>query len=632
MATARLDELKARFDENPRRYFAPYANELRKHGDFHQAIAICRTHLVAQPAHVSGHIVLAQALHEAGEIDDARTAFEAALGIDPENLIALRYMGDIARERGEIETAKSWYTRVLEADPRNEEIATLLRTLSAPPSDSPPPAVPVAPPLMMGLEYAPPSAPHEPAPAPSAPAPSPAPSVKDEFEQPAAAPNEPRVVESAPSAPGPEAATPPMAQSEAVQAPAPSPSEDEVPPPVIDVYAPAEEYTADIPEDVIGYDSSWERELESSLDTSAQSSDDLWVPKPTPAADLSDYEAAPDPFIEDQLLDDEALTSQQASPADNGTPAPELDSWFDEEALTTPESHAPAHDRVDAGEPSAEQAAPPASSHSEPAPETPAGSAADWAAAPSPTPQGALSESDRPAEMPFVTETLAELYVQQGFRDEALTIYRQLVASDPTNEALKRRLEELEGAGPAASAAKSAAPMETARAGVSVRVFFGRLARRKPARSAGSDGAGSHGGTSAQAQAPERSTDRPEDVRAAPASEERREPSALSELFAAAKPSSADASAASTLASAFTDPPGQSAPSGRPTRMAERELSLDHLFREAPRSPSEPTTLDDFYANPQSSGAAPTRDGASADDGSDDLQQFTAWLEGLRKK
>ena len=94
MANARLEELKARFDENPRRYFAPYANELRKTGDLAQAVSICRSHLAVQPGHVSGHIVLAQALSESGSLDESRAEFEAALELDPENLIALRAMGD----------------------------------------------------------------------------------------------------------------------------------------------------------------------------------------------------------------------------------------------------------------------------------------------------------------------------------------------------------------------------------------------------------------------------------------------------------------------------------------------------------------------------------------------------------
>ena len=55
-SSARLDELTRKFEENPRRYFAPLANEHRKSGDLDQAIGLCRTHLPQQPAHISGHI------------------------------------------------------------------------------------------------------------------------------------------------------------------------------------------------------------------------------------------------------------------------------------------------------------------------------------------------------------------------------------------------------------------------------------------------------------------------------------------------------------------------------------------------------------------------------------------------
>src|SRR5688500_15455166 len=93
----RIDELRRKFDENPRRYFAPLANEFRNSGDFEQAILTCQEFLPQQPGHMSGHIVYGQALYEAGRLDDSRGVFETALSLDPENLIALRHLGDIAR-------------------------------------------------------------------------------------------------------------------------------------------------------------------------------------------------------------------------------------------------------------------------------------------------------------------------------------------------------------------------------------------------------------------------------------------------------------------------------------------------------------------------------------------------------
>ena len=97
----RIDELKRKFDENPRRYFAPLANEFRKGGDLDQAILICEEFLPQQPGHMSGHIVYGQALFESGRLDEARGVFETALSLDPENLIALRHLGDIAGRQGD---------------------------------------------------------------------------------------------------------------------------------------------------------------------------------------------------------------------------------------------------------------------------------------------------------------------------------------------------------------------------------------------------------------------------------------------------------------------------------------------------------------------------------------------------
>src|SRR5690349_15392691 len=138
--SSRIDELRKKFDENPRRYFAPLANEYRKLGDFDQAIFICQEFLPQQPGHMSGHIVYGQALFEGGRHEEARTVFETALTLDPENLIALRHLGDIARAFGDLVSARGWYQRVLDADPRNDEIAEILQNLGGalPGVESPP--------------------------------------------------------------------------------------------------------------------------------------------------------------------------------------------------------------------------------------------------------------------------------------------------------------------------------------------------------------------------------------------------------------------------------------------------------------------------------------------------------------
>src|SRR3954463_1465146 len=130
-SSARIDELRKKFDENPRRYFAPLANEYRKVGDFDQAIFICQEYLPQQPGHMSGHIVFGQALFEAKRLPEAKTVFETALSLDPENLIALRPLAAISRDLGDTANAKTWYERVLQADPRNEEVVAIMAQLGS---------------------------------------------------------------------------------------------------------------------------------------------------------------------------------------------------------------------------------------------------------------------------------------------------------------------------------------------------------------------------------------------------------------------------------------------------------------------------------------------------------------------
>ncbi|MDQ6718177.1 MAG: tetratricopeptide repeat protein, partial [Gemmatimonadota bacterium] len=65
-----------------------------------------------------------------------------------------------------------------------------------------------------------------------------------------------------------------------------------------------------------------------------------------------------------------------------------------------------------------------------------------------------------PPPQAFVTETMAELYLAQGFRDRAVNVFRQLVALRPEDERLRNRLAELAGLTPPVEPA-TAAPAET---------------------------------------------------------------------------------------------------------------------------------------------------------------------------
>src|SRR3982751_5031502 len=127
----RLRELQEKFEENPRRYFAPLANEYRKGGQPKRAIEICRAQLAQMPGHMSGQIVYGQALYEAGEFDEARDVFQRALTLDPDNLIALRSLGDMSLQGGNTVEARSWYMRLLEADPKDTAVISLVSEIDA---------------------------------------------------------------------------------------------------------------------------------------------------------------------------------------------------------------------------------------------------------------------------------------------------------------------------------------------------------------------------------------------------------------------------------------------------------------------------------------------------------------------
>jgi tetratricopeptide (TPR) repeat protein len=505
----RIEELKKKFDENPRRYFAPLANEYRKAGDLQQAISICQAHLPQQPGHMSGHIVYGQALFEARQFDQARTVFETALALDPENLIALRYLGDIAFELGDRSGARGWYTRVLETDPRNEEIAALMAAMGAEERG--------------GTSRE------------SGPVPTP-------------------VMEAASAAEAPRA-------QPAAEVPAPRPSGEAISrPPFAD--------------------------------------------KPA--------ETAPPTSADAEL---EKLFARPAEPPSPPAPPPGAPAGFSPLAgFGGPAmSDAP---------PSLERPAPSLSD---------AGARAQPPVAPTATSAG---------EVGFVTETMAELYLKQGFPDRALGVYQQLVAQNPDDRPLRERMERVErdvrstGGGTGAGARAPGREATHSGRGPTVRQFLAKIGGRGVAGRGRGVAPPPGGGprTSGEFRAQQ------EHATHAAAG------GSIDALFGGAAPSHEDVAAASALADAFK-PAGTSGGTpdaligGRPAHPAATELSLDHVFREGGSSPggrsSAPVSYDQFFSQPAQPNASSSHGAANTvppDAGSDDIEQFNAWLQGLKKK
>jgi hypothetical protein len=131
-----------------------------------------------------------------------------------------------------------------------------------------------------------------------------------------------------------------------------------------------------------------------------------------------------------------------------------------------------------------------------------------------------------------------------------------------------------------------------------------------------------------------------QDPETASPSEQARPRSSLEDLFPDAPVTPRSEAAAQTLATAF----GRAEPQGRPTRAASSELSLDNVFRGAPEGAAPVDggfSFDQFFSDALPEGgdvAAPTMSppetGRSSGGGDDahDIEQFTAWLEGLKKR
>lgn len=643
-SSPRIEELRKKFEENPRRYFAPLANEYRKAGDIEQAIAICREYLPQQPGHMSGHIVYGQALYEARQVDEAKSVFETALSLDPENLIALRHLGDIALMVGDAAGARAWYGRVLEADPRNEEIQAQLARLDQTESAAPTPVVTPT------IEPRPEPAAATEGAAPSSPMPTPS--------------SAPTVVVSAirPPTPRPPVEEPvdrPLETVPAESAPAdlaitlqPTPA---VPPPAIE--PPVIEKSAHAP---IG------------LEPTSMAPQETFGTQPTVPLDVSivekiaqQREAAPMASFSVEGLETTSIASQ----------SPEAPTHAPEGHASPPEQEQPPAPPapVQASEPEAVpelvvEELPAESAAATPAPaddlplldigDIPVGAAARAAAATTPevpsAPQPGLEpgadanappvaelelDTRAPDSGPFVTETMAELYLHQGHAEDALRVYRALLEQRPDDLRLQEKIAALTAlSAPAAPAehppahASTPAPTRDAtapRVGRSIREMLVAIAMRRPGSAAGEPVHAANGGTPASEPA------------AVPVAQDQRPrlDDRLSVLFGAVESAPPDESAALVLAQAFMELNGleegrAAVVSGAPAHPANSELSLDAVFKADDDKPAPASFSFDQFFSQRATAEHPTPASSAVTDARprDDATQFTKWLEGLKQR
>ncbi len=83
-----------------------------------QAVEICKEFLREQPGSVAGRVIYGLALYRAGQTEAAAEQFYQVLSVDPDNLVALKYLGDMRFAEGDEVAAMANYCRILEIDPQ----------------------------------------------------------------------------------------------------------------------------------------------------------------------------------------------------------------------------------------------------------------------------------------------------------------------------------------------------------------------------------------------------------------------------------------------------------------------------------------------------------------------------------
>lgn len=107
-------------------YWPARAAKLLEAKAYSQVIALCRENLDEDGSIWSGRIIYALALFHSEQLEGAEKQFHQVLSWDPDNLVALKHLGDIRHAQNDQFGAMSHYQRVLEIDPDCKGLRTEL--------------------------------------------------------------------------------------------------------------------------------------------------------------------------------------------------------------------------------------------------------------------------------------------------------------------------------------------------------------------------------------------------------------------------------------------------------------------------------------------------------------------------
>ncbi len=130
MALSEIEKLERRYADNPHGLtFAPLAEVHRKNGDVQRALELLKPGLQNHPDYIPASIVLGRCHLDLGDLPSAETAFTHVLALDGENVIALKALADINERLHRFDDAERWLNTLLSLDRSNDEARDQLARL-----------------------------------------------------------------------------------------------------------------------------------------------------------------------------------------------------------------------------------------------------------------------------------------------------------------------------------------------------------------------------------------------------------------------------------------------------------------------------------------------------------------------
>ncbi|MFZ3064008.1 MAG: tetratricopeptide repeat protein [Nitrospirota bacterium] len=125
-----IEKLAERLAKDPSsKLFVPLAEEYIKGGMFEEAITVLKDGLKHHPSYISARVALGKAYHKKGLIKESLDEFKKVVAVNPDNLLAHKRLVEIHKVLGNIEDAIKSCDTILLLNPKDEEIKGILKQL-----------------------------------------------------------------------------------------------------------------------------------------------------------------------------------------------------------------------------------------------------------------------------------------------------------------------------------------------------------------------------------------------------------------------------------------------------------------------------------------------------------------------